>query len=62
MTSDRFRELYEQVQIPYLGDFMHLKFVELHQALDQIITETARINQRIDWVVARPSDTESHAN
>lgn len=53
MTNDKFRELCEQVLIPYLGNFMHGQLIELYRSVDQLTAEVQHIGCRIDRIAAR---------
>ena len=60
MTNDRFRELCEQVLIPYLGNFMHQQLTELHRSFDDLTAEVQRIGRRVDWIAAHLSENRAH--
>ena len=60
MTNDRFRELCEQVLIPYLGNFMHQQLIELHRSFDDLTAEVLRIGRRVDLMTAQLSERDKH--
>lgn len=60
MSNDKFRELCEQVLIPYLGNFMHRQLIELYRSFDQLTAEVQRIGRRVDWIATRVDALQSH--
>ena len=60
MTNDKFRELCEQVLIPYLGNFMHQQLIELHRSFDDLSAEVQRISRRVDWIAGQISKSKEH--
>ena len=60
MTNDKFRELCEQVLIPYLGNLLHQQLIELHLSFDDLTAEVQRIGRRVDWIAAYVSKLNEH--
>ena len=64
MTKDKFKMLCEQVLIPRLGDFMRFQLTDLHETLEIIERELARVGKGFDRIEAhldKKAGNDDHA-
>jgi len=48
MTNDKFRRLCEQVLIPLLGNLIYRHLTTVHEDIDAVARELARVSNRLD--------------